>query len=114
MAACKKLLFSLFLPLAVVIAASSANASPLPITFTGTSGNLAASVSFVVNGSNLVVTLTNTSKADVLVPADVLTGVFFTLTGATVTTTGGSAVLNSGSVVVYSSNCIVACNPPAG
>jgi hypothetical protein len=112
----KKVLFVLMsLPLAVVIAASTTNASPLPITFTGTSGNLAASVSFVVNSGNLVVTLTNTSTKDVLQPSDVLTGVFFTLSGATVTTTGGSALLKTGSVVVYQKNCDVnACNLTGG
>jgi hypothetical protein len=114
MTAWKKVLFVLMsLSLAVAIAASTANASPLPITFTGSSGSLAASASFVVNGNKLVVTLTNTSTADVLQPSDVLTGVFFTLTGATVTTTGGSALLNTGSVIVYTSNCNgTACNQP--
>src|SRR5262245_14749989 len=47
------------------------------LTFIGTSGSLAASVEFVQSGSNLQVRLTNTSSTDVLVPTDVLTGVYF-------------------------------------
>jgi hypothetical protein len=75
-----------------------------PITFTGSSGNLAASANFTVSGSNLVVTLTNTSLADVLVPTEVLTAVFFTLAGDP-TLTRVSAVLAIGSSVLF---------PPSG
>lgn len=70
-----------------------------PIVFSGTSGDLAGSVSFDISGSNLVVTLTNTSSSDVLVPADVLTAVFFTFSGPTLTPV--SAVVASGSTVLY-------------
>lgn len=52
-----------------------------PITFTGSSGDLSASVTFDTSGTDLIVTLTNTSTADVLVPADVLTAVFFNIDG---------------------------------
>ncbi|MCL4194835.1 MAG: PEP-CTERM sorting domain-containing protein, partial [Thermoguttaceae bacterium] len=45
-------------------------------------------------------TLTNTSAADVLVPADVLTGVFFDVSGNSIWTPV-SAVLGSGSLVFY-------------
>lgn len=48
-----------------------------PVAFSGTSGSLAASVSFQVIGSDLIVQLTNTSLYDVLVPTEVLTAVFF-------------------------------------
>jgi len=48
----------------------------------------------------LVVVLTNTSAVDVLVPADVLTGVFFNISGGTVVT-NVSAVLTAGSSVFY-------------
>lgn len=75
-----------------------------PITFTGSSGNLAASANFTVSESNLVVTLTNTSLADVLVPTEVLTAVFFTLAGDP-TLTRVSAVLAIGSSVLF---------PPSG
>jgi hypothetical protein len=46
-------------------------------SFTATSGDLAANALFVSSGSNLAVTLTNTSLSYGLVPTDVLTGVFF-------------------------------------
>src|SRR5262249_52759787 len=50
----------------------------LPVTFTGSSGSLAASATFDDSvAGTLKVTLTNTSSADVLVPANVLTAVFF-------------------------------------
>jgi hypothetical protein len=51
------------------------------VTYTGSSGALSASVTFEVLAGNLKVTLTNTSTADTLVPADVLTAVFFNVTG---------------------------------
>ncbi|MDX2117166.1 MAG: MYXO-CTERM sorting domain-containing protein [Planctomycetota bacterium] len=81
---------------AALCAASVASAA---VTFSGSSGSKAASVSFDVVGSNLVVILTNTSTADVLVPVDVLTGVFFDVAGATVNFSRISAVLNTGSTV---------------
>jgi hypothetical protein len=52
-----------------------------PITFTGSLGSRAASAMFAVSGSELVITLRNTSTADVLVPSDVLTAMFFNLAG---------------------------------
>jgi hypothetical protein len=64
----------------------------IPITFAGGAGSLNAQVVFDVSGTNLVVTLTNTSSADVLVPADVLTAVFFNI--------GGNPVLSPLSAVV--------------
>jgi hypothetical protein len=68
--------------------------------FTGSSGNLNASADFEVSGVNLVVTLTNTSLSDVLVPVDVLTAVFFTLPGDP-TLTRVSAALGAGSAVFF-------------
>lgn len=66
--------------------------------FSGSSGSLAASASFTINGSGqLVVVLTNTSTADVLVPSDVLTAVFFSSNG---TLTGVSAVISTGSMAI--------------
>jgi hypothetical protein len=50
------------------------------VVYTGSSGSLAASADFELSGNTLTVTLTNTSKADVLVPTDVLTGLFFNTT----------------------------------
>ncbi|WP_019140786.1 XDD4 family exosortase-dependent surface protein [Noviherbaspirillum massiliense] len=91
-----KKLFSIALASAL-LALGSANAAP--ITFTGTSGNLAASASFDVVGSDLVVTLSNIG-GDALVPADLLTAVFFTLAGNP-TLGSGSAILNTGSTVLF-------------
>ncbi|MFM9959578.1 MAG: XDD4 family exosortase-dependent surface protein [Phycisphaerales bacterium] len=79
--------------------AGSANAA---IMFSGGSGSLAASASFEVNGSGqLVVTLTNTSSADVMVPANILTALFFNFSGGALTLTRDSAVLDTGSTVIY-------------
>lgn len=71
--------------------------------FTGSSGNRAASAQFDVSGTNLVVTLTNTSAFDVSVPVDVLTALFFTIAGDP-TLTPVSAMLASGSMVFYDPN----------
>jgi hypothetical protein len=95
----KILPFLLIMPIAVTLAGI---AFATPITFTGSSGNLAASANFAVSGSNLVVTLTNTSTADVMAPTDVLTAVFFTLAGDP-TLTRTSAVLANGSSVLFKS-----------
>jgi len=71
------------------------------VIITSSNGLLSASVSFTVDASNnLVVTLTNTSAADVLVPSEVLTAVFFDLAGVGALTPI-SAVLTGGSVVLY-------------
>jgi hypothetical protein len=94
------LLSLLFLPLAVMLAASSANAGTLPITFTSSG----ASVSFTLSGGDMIVTLTNTSTADVMDPSQVLTGVFFKFSGGTLTSTGATAKLASGSTVISCGN----------
>jgi hypothetical protein len=75
-------------------------AAASPVTFSGSSGSQSASVSFDVSGSNLLVTLTNTSSADTLVPTDLLTAVFFTISGNPALTRV-SAVLTGGSVVEH-------------
>jgi hypothetical protein len=70
----------------------------------GSSGaGLLASANFAVvdvagSTSNLVVTLTNTSLSDVLVPADVLTALFWQGTSGLGSV---SALLNGGSTVIY-------------
>ena len=51
------------------------------VTFNASSGSRAAQAKFQDSGSDLIVTLTNTSTADALVPIDVLTGVFFSISG---------------------------------
>lgn len=84
---------------AVVALAGVSNAG---IMFSGTSGSHAASVEFSVSGTGeLVVTLTNTSSNDVMVPSDVLTAIFFNVSGGALTLTRDSAVLDAGSSVVY-------------
>ncbi len=95
----KKTLFACSMFLFFLIAVS---ALATPITFTGSSGNLAASANFSVVGGNLQVILTNTSSADVLNPSGVLTALFFTLTGNP-TLTPVSALLSGGSAVIYGS-----------
>jgi hypothetical protein len=87
---------ALLTALASLAAAGPARAGLL---FSGSSGSLSASAQFDLSGNTLTVTLTNTSKADVLVPTDVLTGVFFNTTH---TLTPVSASLN-GSTVFYGS-----------
>lgn len=72
--------------------------------FTGSSGALAASAEFIVNPNNssqLLIQLTNTSTSDVLVPADVLTGVYFDITGPTISLTRVGAILAPGSTVLF-------------
>jgi hypothetical protein len=72
------------------------------ITFTGSSGDLAAEITFTLinNSTQLQVVLTNTSSADVLVPSNVLTAVFWDMSPS-VTLTRVSAQLNSGSTVLF-------------
>ncbi len=85
---------SMFLFLLIAVSASATQ-----ITFTGSSGSLSASADFVLSGNTLTITLTNTSLADVLVPTDVLEGLYFNTTH---TLTPVSASLN-GSTVFYGS-----------
>ncbi len=84
-----------------VVTLISAPVGATSITFTGSSGNLSASALFDLTGNTLTITLTNTSLADVLVPTDVLTGLFFD-TNPAHTLTPVSASLN-GSTVYYGS-----------
>ncbi|HBS29126.1 MAG TPA: PEP-CTERM sorting domain-containing protein [Phycisphaerales bacterium] len=83
---------------AALCAAGPASAGTLLVT--ASVGSRAASVEFVASGTNLVVTLTNTSAADALVPVDILTGVFFDIAGAPVLTRS-SAVVAMGSTVHF-------------
>ncbi|HEX2343216.1 MAG TPA: XDD4 family exosortase-dependent surface protein [Vicinamibacterales bacterium] len=78
----------------------AARAEAGPLTLDATNGsNLSAQVIFdVVGGTNLQVTLTNTSLFGAVVPADILTAVFFDLTGVG-TLTPLSAVVAPGSIL---------------
>jgi hypothetical protein len=75
-------------------------ASPVlaDMTFTGTNGDLAGSVTFSLSGDYLSVILTNTSAADALAQMDILTAVFWSGTGEF---TPVSATLTNGSEVLF-------------
>jgi hypothetical protein len=88
---------------AVIAASALAASAQASQTFNASSGNLAARATFDVVGSNLQVTLTNISMFDVMVPADVLTGVFFDISGSALSLSRVSAVLDSGSFVAFGS-----------
>jgi hypothetical protein len=76
---------------------------------------LSQTVDFSVSGTTLTVTLTNTSTDDVLVPTDVLTGVFWTSASHTILTPQ-TALVYSPNVFEYAStsNPIVPTNPTVG
>jgi hypothetical protein len=96
----KLLLFFLTLLLGCWFLRAPTTAFAMPITFGGQSGTLSASVTFATSGTNLLVTLTNTSTSDVLDPAQVLTAVFFDIAGVN-PLTPVSALLPTGSNVFY-------------
>jgi hypothetical protein len=85
-----------------VLVVPRAHAAVMPVTFAAADGSLSASARFEMVLGNLQVTLTNTSSADVLVPADVLTAVFFDL-DPKASLTRISAVVPSGSTVLFGS-----------
>lgn len=71
------------------------------VVFTGSDAfGRAARVEFAQSGSNLVVTLKNTSVSDALVPTDILTAVFWSFSGSAPSLSRVSAVLGAGSFVV--------------
>jgi hypothetical protein len=84
-------------------ALASAPAHASMITFSASQGSLAASVTFDTSGTDLIVTLTNTSAADVTVQNQILTAVFFDVGGPLLSLNpgAGSAVLASGSTVLF-------------
>jgi hypothetical protein len=83
------------------LAAAPAGASP--VTWAGSTTTLSAAADFAVSGSDLVVTLTNTSSHDVLVPAEVLTAVFFDVSATTLILSPQSATVPAGSAVLFGS-----------
>lgn len=85
---------------ALALFAGAANASVLVSGNNG--GSLAAEAEFSVSGSNLVIRLSNSSTFDTLVPADVLTAVFWDISGAPVALTRTSVVLGGTSSAVGS------------
>lgn len=96
----------------LVFCSLPASADSVTYSGTNTTLGLAATLTLTTSGTNLIVTLTNTSLTAVTAPASVLTGVFFTLAGNP-TLTPVSALLSGGSAVV---NCTTAnnCTMPVG
>ena len=70
-------------------------------TFNASGGNLAGTATFAVSGDILTITLTNSAAADVLVPADVMTSLFFRTSGGSPAFVPMSATLGAGATVVY-------------
>jgi len=99
------LLASLGVALPAMADSFTLNAGNNTHTTSVSSGNLAASAQFTLNTGTgeLTLVLTNTSGADVLAPADVLTALFFGVTGNTALTPV-SAVLSGGSTVFFGAN----------
>ena len=93
--------FYLALTLAAGLALAANPAAGAPITFSASTGSLSASATFDVSGSNLIITLTNASSADVTGASQLLTALFFDI-AAGPTLTPVSAVLASGNTVVPS------------
>ena len=89
--------------LSVVAVAALCGVSHASVVWTGSdAGGKSAAVEFDIDGSgNLVVTLTNTSMADILVPSDVLTAVVFDIDGPAMSLSRISGLLAPGSVVIY-------------
>lgn len=84
----------------VTILALALMAAPASATlFTASSGNLAASADFTVSGDFLTVVLTNTSTADVLIPVEVLTAIFWSgtsnLSRESATISGSPGIVNN-------------------
>src|SRR4051812_30292435 len=95
-----------FLAAAAGIGALASNHAALasPVTFTASSGNLAAAVKFDTSRHNLIVMLSNTSLNDVLVQSSVLCSVYFDVSGGSVlslTPGSGSAKLGPGASVLF-------------
>jgi hypothetical protein len=85
-------------PAVLSLAAASASAGTLFAS--ASSGNLAAEATFEAVGGQLIITLANTSAADVLVPAEVLTGVYFNIVGSAVSLSRVSVLIDDGCSVI--------------
>ncbi len=79
----------------------STSAVAAPITFTASAGSRSASATFQTSGTDLIITLENTSTFDVLVPDQILTALFFDISGPPLAFTPVSASLPSGSTVWF-------------
>jgi hypothetical protein len=93
--------------MAMLATAQFTHAAAIMFTGSGISGAsgsmLSASAEFTTSGSNLVITLTNTSNEDILVQPDILTAVFFDVSGGLLglSSATGSAVVPLGSSVLF-------------
>ncbi len=107
---------SLKLIAVLLLLGMGSQAQAFPQTFDGATNNpangksLAAKVKFEISGSNLQVTLTNTSTQGVHDASDLLTAVFFDITTPSnasfvVNATHGSAVLGAGSSIINTGFC---------
>ena len=85
--------------LLAIVALDGTPARGGPISFSFSSGTRSAQVDFVRSGSNLIVTLANTSTSDAMVPTDILTGVFFNISGNPSLTRTSAVVPLTSSVV---------------
>jgi len=97
----------------ILVLGSAMVADAGTLTITATDGDTrTAEVKFEVSGTNLVITLTNTSDYTFasdgeLTPSEILGGVLFDITGTNPTLTPVSALLPAGSSIVQGSNCNV-------
>lgn len=73
--------FLLVLALVLALALAATPARAVPVTFSGGTGSLSALATFDESGANLIITLSNTSSADVTGASQVLTSLFFSITG---------------------------------
>ncbi len=85
----------------MVLAAAAPVAHAADMTFSASVGTRSASAHFATSGSNLIVTLTNTSALDAIVPVDVLTAVFFNVSGSPISLTRQTAIVPAGHSVFY-------------
>ena len=88
------------------VLAGAASAGPITFTASGlasSGGPISASATFAVSGTNLIITLTNTSTTNTdYDPPDLLSGLFFNI-GGTPTLSTVSAALTAGSAFVEGS-----------
>ena len=112
----RKFVIVAFLTFSLGLGAVQAEAVPYAASFSVEEGTRSALVTFEQDGTNLIVTLTNTSQVDVLKASEVLTAVFFTLAGDP-TLTPMSSVLGNGSTVLFPTPCVASpetqCSGPA-
>ncbi len=88
--------------LSSIVAFALSGAAAQGAVFTGSDAfGRDARAEFTVVGTDLLVTLTNTATADVLLPIEVLTGLLWAMDSASLSPT--SALLTSGSSVIYDS-----------